>query len=161
MAQQQRFSTVITSPVGVIGIYTDDTAVKYVTYLAPSYAELAPLNHLAEECASQLQQYFADSSWYFDLPLMPDGTAFQRRVWQHLSGIQSGQTQTYGHIARRLHTSARAIGNACRQNPLVIVIPCHRVISSNGVGGYSGSTYGQKIAVKQFLLDHENAKFCS
>jgi len=83
------------------------------------------------------------------------GTAFQRRVWEALTRIPAGQTLTYGELAARLDSGARAVGNACRHNPVSIIVPCHRVVSATGIGGYSGSTGGREIDRKQWLLGRE------
>jgi methylated-DNA-[protein]-cysteine S-methyltransferase len=85
----------------------------------------------------------------------PAGTPFQRRVWQRLSAIPAGETLTYGALARELGTSARAVGGACRTNPIPLVIPCHRVVATNGLGGYSGERGGDWLAKKRWLLAHE------
>ncbi len=83
------------------------------------------------------------------------GTAFQKRVWQALCNIPPGTTKTYGELAKELHTSPRAIGNACRKNPLPIIIPCHRVVAKNSLGGYAGARTGELIEFKKWLLENE------
>ncbi len=102
-----------------------------------------------------LQQYFAHAGecrWPLaDLP----GTAFQQRVWQALLRIPAGETRSYGVLAAELGSSAQAVGNACRSNPVPIVIPCHRVVAVNGMGGYAGATAGYKMQIKRWLLQHE------
>ena len=66
--------------------------------------------------------------------------------------------RTYGELAKLLNSSARAVGGACRANPISLVIPCHRVVASNGLGGYGGATAGKRLAIKQWLLEHERAR---
>lgn len=89
----------------------------------------------------------------FDLPLRPQGTAFQQRVWAALLAIPYGETRTYGDLAKDLKTAPRAIGLGCGRNPLPILIPCHRVIASTGgLGGYSGDG---GVETKKALLDLE------
>jgi len=105
----------------------------------------------------QLQCYFLDPGWRFDLPLAPSGTPFKQRVWQALQSIPPGETKNYGRLATQLCTSARAVGNACRENPIPIVIPCHRVVGAHGLGGYMGSWDGEPVAIKQWLLTHESS----
>ena len=84
------------------------------------------------------------------------GTPFQRRVWQALRGIPSGSTCSYGELAHELGSSARAVGGACRRNPIPIVVPCHRVAAAaGGVGGFMGQRDGEALTIKQWLLDHE------
>ena len=87
--------------------------------------------------------------------LADKGTPFQRRVWQYLQSIPMGTTQSYGHVAKALNSSARAVGNACRANPFLLVVPCHRVVKSTGIGGFGGKVDGEAIAIKQWLLAHE------
>nr|VFK59540.1 MAG: O-6-methylguanine DNA methyltransferase [Candidatus Kentron sp. TUN] len=107
------------------------------------------------DIADQLGYYFKDPEWYFALPLAPDGTPFQQRVWRALQSIPPGKTISYGILAARLRTCARAVGNACRMNPIPIVIPCHRVVGARSLGGFIGSRVGEPIAIKQWLLTHE------
>lgn len=108
--------------------------------------------------ARQLGAYFEDGSRTFDLKLEKRGTAFQRRVWNALRTIPPGRTVTYGDLARQLGTGARAVGGACRANPYPIVVPCHRVVATNGLGGFAGDTSGRKLDVKRWLLRHEGAE---
>jgi methylated-DNA-[protein]-cysteine S-methyltransferase len=120
-------------------------------------AELqAPTDALAQEAARQLQAYFADARHVFSLPLDLGGTEFQRRVWQALRQIPPGQTRGYGDLARQLGTSPRAVGNACRANPVAIIIPCHRVVGVHGLTGYMGNQ-GNALEYKRWLLTHEGA----
>lgn len=87
-----------------------------------------------------------------DFAIEPQGTLFQQRVWFAMAQIPLGQTQTYGDIAKALGSSAQAVGNACRQNQIVVAIPCHRVVSANGDGGYAGQTAGVMMKRKLGLL---------
>lgn len=105
----------------------------------------------------QLVQYFADGHGTFDLPLALTGTEFQRRVWSLMRAIPAGQTRTYGSIASELGSAPRAVGQACRANPFPIVVPCHRVVGAQGLGGFAGDTSGRRLAVKRWLLRHEGA----
>jgi len=106
----------------------------------------------------QLQEYILSPGFTFDLPLKPQGTDFQQRVWSALQKIPPGQVRTYGELAEELGSSPRAVGNACRRNPIPLVIPCHRVVSAQGIGGFAGETEGQKISIKQQLLVHEGVE---
>jgi len=90
-----------------------------------------------------------------NLPIELQGTPFQRRVWKALREIPPGRTITYSELARQLGTGARAVGGACRANPCPIVVPCHRVVAVNGLGGFSGDTSGRKLEIKRWLLRHE------
>jgi methylated-DNA-[protein]-cysteine S-methyltransferase len=85
--------------------------------------------------------------------LQPQGTPFQRKVWLAMQKIQAGQVQSYGQLAARLKPGSRAIGMACRTNPIILLIPCHRVVSAKGIGGYMGKA--GRTNIKQWLLQHE------
>ena len=100
----------------------------------------------------QLNEYFDGARQDFDLPLAPPGTAYRQRVWQELSRIPFGATRTYIEIARAAGGSARSVGQANGHNPIPIIIPCHRVLATGGIGGYSG---GDGLPTKLFLLDLE------
>ena len=111
-----------------------------------------------KQVIAQLKQYLRSPDFCFDLPLNPQGTAFQLEVWSALQRIPPGQVRTYGEIAAELSSSPRAVGNACRRNPISLIIPCHRVVSAQGIGGFSGQTDGPKISIKQQLLAHEGVE---
>lgn len=105
----------------------------------------------------QLHAYFDGSLTCFDLPITPSGTPYRQRVWKALAAIPYGETRTYQQIAMAAGGSPRSIGGANGANPVPIIIPCHRVIATTGVGGYSG---GDGIATKKFLLTLERDR-CS
>lgn len=106
-----------------------------------------------EEAARQLEEYFAGKRRVFELPLAPKGTPFQQQVWKALLELPFGETSTYGEIARRIGkpSAPRAVGAANGQNPISIIIPCHRLVASDG----KLIRYGGGLGRKQFLLDHE------
>jgi methylated-DNA-[protein]-cysteine S-methyltransferase len=101
---------------------------------------------------NQMQEYFDGERTSFDLPLAPQGTPYRQRVWAALRVIPYGETRTYRDIAASAGGVARSVGQANGENPLPILIPCHRVVASHGLGGYSG---GDGIETKRFLLEHE------
>ena len=103
----------------------------------------------------QLEGYFADPEFGFDLPLAPRGTPFQRRVWSKIAAIAAGHTRSYGEIAREIDSAARAVGQACGANPLPLVVPCHRVLAASGIGGFAHHDEGFHLSVKRWLLAHE------
>lgn len=142
-----------------LGVRVGNGAVVAVDFLLPGAEGYTVGQHadagLARRCAEQLKRYLADPSFRFRLPLAPAGSAFQRRVWSELTAIPPGRACSYGEVARRLGTSARAVGGACRANPLPIVVPCHRVVAADGLGGYSGTTGGPLHRIKSWLLAHE------
>jgi methylated-DNA-[protein]-cysteine S-methyltransferase len=100
----------------------------------------------------QMQEYFDGERTSFDLPLAPYGTVYRQRVWAALQAIPYGETRTYRDIAVSAGGVARSVGQANGENPLPILIPCHRVVATHGLGGYSG---GDGIETKRFLLEHE------
>jgi len=164
----ERLTAVFTPPAGFarIGILSAGESLCALRWLSVAEASSVPgraiPNPLVAEIVKQLAAYFADPHWCFTLPLQLAGSAFQRRVWQALRDIPAGTTCSYGVLAERLQTSPRAIGGACRANPVPIVIPCHRVVSVSGPGGYCGRTRGALWDIKRRLLAHESpAGICS
>ena len=110
----------------------------------------------AREVQEQLQAWFAGRLQKFEIPfLFPEATDFQVRVWDQITKIPFGTTQTYGEIARKIRSGPRAVGNACRRNRLLLIVPCHRVVGVTGLGGFMGDADGSLVRRKQWLLDHE------
>lgn len=140
-----------------VGVKTRGERVVEIGYLPPRTATQEPKTGLAERAARQLERYREDPDTRFELPLLIEGTPFQRRLWQALCQIPRGRTLTYGELARRLGAEPRAVGQACGDNRLPIVIPCHRVVAANGIGGFAHSTGGYLIEAKRWLLAHESA----
>ena len=108
-----------------------------------------------KDILSQLDHYFLSAKSFDLTKISPQGTTFQKSVWNELNKIPLGKTCTYGDIAKRLKTSPRAVGNACRKNPIQIIVPCHRVTSAKGIGGYAGEIGGKQLDIKRWLLSHE------
>jgi len=155
-----RYAAKIRAPFAVLGIRTGRGAVTGVDYLPLSERAAAPGDAVAERACRQVERYLDDGEFRFDLPLAPAGSAFQRRVWDRIAEIPSGESRTYGELARRLHTAAIAVGGACGANPIALVIPCHRVVGTHGsLGGFMGVTEGDPIAIKRWLLAHEGYRF--
>ncbi|MDX1252513.1 MAG: methylated-DNA--[protein]-cysteine S-methyltransferase [Gammaproteobacteria bacterium] len=125
-------------------------------FLDAHVAERAATDSIAAEVVRQVQRYFADPSHVFSLPLALPGTPFQQRVWQALCAIPPGQPRRYGELARQLGSGARAVGGACRANPVPIIVPCHRVVGAQGLGGYLGATAEEGLLIKRWLLEHES-----
>jgi len=107
------------------------------------------------EAALQIAQYFKNPRFKFTVAYELHGTPLQIKIWQALTKIPVGKTVTYNDLAKQLGTSPRVIGNACRNNPLPIIIPCHRAVATNGNGGFCGTTSGKMLELKQWLLAHE------
>lgn len=148
--------SVVDSPVGPITIEHCNNRLIGVCYGKTRQARRKQAA-LPRVIRSQINAYFKNAQNKFDLPLDLQGTAFQKKVWRILQSIPAGKTLTYGEVARRLNSSPRAVGNACRANPVPLVVPCHRVVSAQGIGGFSGQTGGPKVAIKTWLLQHEGA----
>lgn len=149
----------IATPFAVLGIRTVGECVTDMDYLPRGAATLAPLNQCAERVCRQIEKYLDDPQYRFKLPFEYRGTAFQCRVWREISAIGVGQTRTYKDIARRLHNAPRAVGGACGKNRLPLLIPCHRVLGSSGIGGFMHARGGEPITIKKWLLTHEGAEF--
>lgn len=161
IASDRQQSFVLPSPLGDLEITMHGDALTGLCYLPGRSVTRRggkPSTRAARNVASQLRRYFDDPRRCFDLELAPQGTSFQRRVWRLLSRIPLGRTLTYGEAARRLDSGARAVGGACRSNPVPIVIPCHRVIAANAVGGYCGNMRGRMLHAKRWLLEHEQVQ---
>lgn len=112
-------------------------------------------NNLPTHIINELKAYFANPQHQFNIDLAPKGTPFQLKVWKALKSIPTGKTMTYGELAKQLGSNPRAIGQACRTNPIPIIVPCHRVVAANGPGGYTGQRSGEMMDIKMWLLKHE------
>jgi len=148
------FRLSIESPVGPLLLVAGADGLTTVSFerRAPG-AALAPGHPLLQRAAAQLREYFEGKRQEFELPLAAAGTPFQRAVWKELGTIGFGATCSYAELARSLGRpqAARAVGAANGQNPLAIVVPCHRVVGADGaLTGYAGG-----LERKRWLLDHE------
>jgi len=149
------YHAIVEFPKMKVAVRTCEDRVAEISYLPPSVATRAPANALAARAALQLEQYREDPNTQFDLPLLIEGTEFQQQLWDALCEIPRGKTLTYGELARRLGVDARVVGQACGDNRLPIVIPCHRVIAADGIGGFAHATGGYLLEAKRWLLAHE------
>ena len=144
---------VISSPVGPLGIEAHAGALTRITFHASHRPSPVIVDDVVVEACRQLNEYFEGRLKAFSLPLAPEGTAFQRLVWQALTEIAYGETVSYSQLAQRIGrpSAVRAVGAANGQNPIPIVIPCHRVIGADGrLVGFGGG-----LGVKQYLLGLE------
>lgn len=153
------YDLVVDFPKMKVGVKTHDGYVVEIRYLPPATDLVQPANALAEKAAQQLERYRKDPNAAFDLPLLIEGTPFQRLMWEALCAIPRGKTLTYGELGRRLDAPARAVGQACGDNRLPIVIPCHRVVAADGIGGFAHARRGYLIEAKRWLLEHERGAF--
>jgi len=143
------------APFAVLGIRTAGESLTGIDYLPKGVATLAPVNRFAGRVCRQIERYLDDPEYCFDLPFDYRGTAFQCRVWREIHAIPSGMTLTYLDVARRIGSAPRPVGGACGANRLPLVIPCHRVLASGGIGGFMHTRRGPGIEVKRWLLRHE------
>lgn len=149
------------TPIGVVRIVEQDGAITRVDMSSCEGFDdrdrgVAGTSALLRAAAQQLDEYFAGTRTAFDLPLRAAGTTFQRQAWQALCAIPFGETRSYAQQARAVGrpTATRAIGAANGRNPIAIIVPCHRVIGSDGsLTGYAGGE-----TVKRWLLNHEGAQ---
>ena len=153
------YDVVLEFPKMKVGVTTRDGQVVGIKYLPPETKAFAAKNPLAEQAARQLERYRTDPDTKFDLPIRVEGNDLQRAVWLAMCAIPRGRTRTYGDMARDLGTDARTVGQACGDNRLPIVIPCHRVVAADGIGGFGHATSGYLIDVKRWLLMHEAEEF--
>jgi len=147
----------VETPFSNIGLRFDDdvlTGIEFIDKGTRVKAETETASRVCEQINAYCEGQLPDGD--FGIRLRADGTEFQQRVWRALQAISYGETRTYGEIATELGTSARAVGNACRRNPIPLIIPCHRVVAAAGTGGYGGETHGEWIRIKRWLLHHEN-----
>jgi methylated-DNA-[protein]-cysteine S-methyltransferase len=146
----------IETPVGALELGATDDALTSIRFAGDAPVDRGDLddNPILQRAADQLAAYFAGERTDFDLPLEPGGTSFQRRVWTALAEIPYAETWSYGDLARHIGapvSASRAVGAANGQNPLPIVVPCHRVVGANGkLVGFGGG-----IERKQLLLELE------
>ena len=144
---------VVGTPFGTIGVAWRDQVLTRMELSPEDFKTTG--EPLPAFVAETLDAYFRDGTSALNLPIRLQGTPFQCRVWKALREIPPGRTITYGELARKLGSSARAVGGACRANPCPIVVPCHRVVAVNGLGGFSGDASGRKLEIKRWLLCHE------
>lgn len=155
VVEERYAQAVIGAPFGRIAIETRGGCLERLRLCGEELALRAPEDDLIRRVATQLQAYFDQPTTPFSILLELHGTPFQQRVWQALRAIPCGTVRSYGELARALGTSARAVGGACRANPVPIVVPCHRVVAARGLGGFAGCVDGPELARKRWLLAHE------
>lgn len=142
----------LSTPAGWLKVEHDE----HYIYRAVFTEEIINQSHsgLGKLIAEQLEAYQQNPHHHFQLPLKPLGTLYQQQVWKALLVIPVGRTMTYGELATKLQSSPRAIGQACKKNPLTLFIPCHRVVGKNNPGGYMG--HANALDYKIALLQHED-----
>lgn len=149
------YDALINAPFGAIAIslHANQFAIELLSE-SPSKNNHQSTHPLVAKAYAQINQYLLQPNTPFKLAIEPYGTTFQRRVWQAIAAIPLGQTRTYGQLAHQIGSGPRAVANACGANNLTLVIPCHRVIAQNGIGGFMRSK-PNGLLVKKWLLKHE------
>jgi methylated-DNA-[protein]-cysteine S-methyltransferase len=149
------YQAIVNAPFGALGIRMRGAKLLEIDLLSGAWAPKRGTSRAAAEVASMVEAYLNDPAIPMEPPIETQGTPFQQRVWQRLRQIPVGSVLTYGELARQLSSSPRAVGNACRANPCPVIVPCHRVVSVTGLGGFAGQRQGEKLTIKQWLLSHE------
>jgi len=156
-------SFIVDSPIGQLSVFYTENKVLEIRFALDKVKhdswETEPANgkpdKFATKVKTQLLDYFDNPEQPFSVDIQVKGTDFQNAVWQVIASIKAGETLTYSDVARKLGSSPRAVGNACRANPTPIIVPCHRVVAKSGLGGFAGKTTGFNIDMKSWLLEHE------
>ncbi len=155
MPENQLASVCLESPIGPIEIIGSDQGIYQVNFLSSPIKGVSKPPETLLRCRDELDRYFKGRTKVFSVPVVLEGTAFQKGVWNELKNIPYGTTASYGAIAEAIGRpkAARAVGQANHNNPVAVIIPCHRVIGSQGklVG------YGSGLWRKEWLLKHEGA----
>lgn len=141
----------VKTPLGQLGLVEQNGVITRLLWQAEDQG--SPTALLNKACR-QLAGYFEDPTGGFDLELRIEGSDFQRRICAVMLAIPLGETRTYGQIAEEIGASAQAVGNACGANPIPVIIPCHRVLGADTLGGFSGLC---GVETKVWLLRHEKA----
>lgn len=154
------YDAVIATPLPQLklGVLLRNDALYSVDFLDGDVSDTSLHSTAAQHVAAQLHAYFVDPRRPLNVLMALGGTDFQQRVWSALRAIPVGETRRYGDFARALKSSARAVGGACRANPVPLFVPCHRVVAASGDGGFMGHTDGAALALKRWLLQHERAR---
>ncbi len=149
------YDAVLKAPPCRLGAVFDGDVLTRLDFLPVDAPACTRLDSRARRLARELDAYWDNPAHRFSLPHAAHGTPFQLRVWQALTAIPPGAPLTYGLLARQIGSAARAVGQACGSNPLPILIPCHRVVAANGLGGFMHASHGAPLDVKTWLLAHE------
>lgn len=155
----REFQAIIKTPITdlYLGISVNSSLsqVRRIEFLPGCYEPYIQSGQFTQYTVNQIYGYFDDPAKQIQLATQECGTDFQKKVWQALKQIPQGAVMTYGQLAAQLASSPRAVGNACRVNPVPIIVPCHRVVAQNGYGGFAGEVNGVLVKFKRWLLAHE------
>ncbi|MFA5641336.1 MAG: lipid-A-disaccharide synthase [Bacteroidales bacterium] len=158
---KERYFTTLNSPIGKLKLTSGNSALLSVEYIEEENIEEENIEETTNcppvliQAKKELKEYFNKERTTFSVPIKPEGTEFQLKVWKQLSVVPYGNLKSYGHIAKQIgdKDASRAVGMACKMNPIPIIIPCHRIVSSNN----KLTGYNMGLDKKSFLLAHEDA----
>lgn len=151
----KNWDSVIASPIGWIGIKIQGDKLSGITFLPVTDSLVPPKDPLTHHVVNELEHYFQNPTHAFAIDFLLSGTTFQQNVWQALREIPCGETRSYGELAKQLNSHPRAIGQACKTNPIPIIVPCHRIVAMHDLGGFAGKRQGPMMDAKKWLLAHE------
>jgi methylated-DNA-[protein]-cysteine S-methyltransferase len=156
LADLDQYQARIRAPFATLGVIADIRHVLAIHFLPATVTAKSPqINTIAHLATVQLMQYLDNPKFRFDLPLRLNGSKHQLDVWQAMRDIAAGKVRSYGELAKVIGSSPRAVGTACGRNPLPVVVPCHRIVAANGLGGFMGGKLDDPLAIKRWLLRHE------
>jgi methylated-DNA-[protein]-cysteine S-methyltransferase len=151
----QQCDVFVSAPFGGVGVTIQNDYVVGVDLRSNSPSAHPIYDPFAQNVAHQIQQYFLQKNFKLDISYAVSGTPFQKRVWKVISEIPYGHVMTYSELAKKVTSGPRAVANACGANPLPLLIPCHRVVAKNGLGGFMQGVEGG-IKIKAWLLANES-----
>ena len=151
----QQCDVFVNAPFGGVGLTIQNDCVVGIDLRCNSPSSHPIYDPLPQNVAHQIQQYFLQKNFKLDIPYAVSGTSFQKRVWKVISQIPYGHVMTYSELAKKVNSGPRAVANACGANPLPLLIPCHRVIAKNGLGGFMQGVEGG-LKIKEWLLANES-----
>jgi methylated-DNA-[protein]-cysteine S-methyltransferase len=154
---QPTFDAIVPSPFGAVGVVAQDDFVTTLTLLPNPQPEQSSEQPFVQSVVRQIKQYFAKPDQVIDIPIAVKGTPFQKRVWQAISTVPAGKTITYSELAKMVNSGPRAVANACGANQVPLVVPCHRVVAKQGLGGFMQGE-AQGLVIKAWLLQHEQKR---
>ena len=149
------YEVLIPAPFGAVGIRTRDGLVHEIALIPSELADQASASAQKNEAVKQIQSYLNNPKTKPNFKCLALGTPYQQRVWQAISQIPCGETRTYAELAQQIGSGPRAVANACGANPLPLLVPCHRVVAKNGLGGFMQGFEGG-LEIKKWLLAHES-----
>ena len=151
----QYYDVIINAPFGGVGIHVESDYVVGIQLFPIQQSARETSHQFAQYTANQISQYFMQAGSILDIPYAVSGTPFQKRVWKAISDIPAGEVLTYSELAEKVGSGPRAVANACGANRLPLLIPCHRIVAKNGLGGFMQGINGG-LKIKEWLLAHES-----